>query len=235
MNQRRSSFTVISISVHTLVVSAVLVFPLFAPVPVPRLIAPGLAWAPERVVQPVDINLPAPARTRNDSSQASALPQRADTPTIRDAAPLEPQTGITSETGLEAISSRTRERVSALEGGGGSVDGLGVTENPPSPPPASTPQPPQRLHQGVQAPRKIVDVAPRYPSLARDSHVEGIVILDVIIDETGNVTSTRVLRSVALLDQAAIDAVRLWKFTPARLNGEAIPIVMTVTVAFRLQ
>jgi len=61
------------------------------------------------------------------------------------------------------------------------------------------------------------------------------VILDVIIDETGTVTSTRVLRSVALLDQAAIDAVRQWKFTPARLNGEVIPIVMTVTVSFRLQ
>ena len=71
--------------------------------------------------------------------------------------------------------------------------------------------------------------------LARDSHVEGIVILDVIIDEHGSVTSTRVLKSVALLDQAAIDAVRQWKFTPARLNGEAIPIVMTVTVSFRLQ
>jgi protein TonB len=71
--------------------------------------------------------------------------------------------------------------------------------------------------------------------LARDSRVEGVVILDVIIDEHGTVTSTRVLKSVALLDQAAIDAVRLWRFTPARLNGEAIPVVMTVTVSFRLQ
>jgi protein TonB len=235
VNQRRSSFTAISITAHALVLSIVLVFPLFAPVPTPRLIAPGLAWAPERVVQPVDINLPAPARARTEPSPASASPQRADAPPIRDAAPLEPQTGITPETGRETISNRTRERVSALERGGGSVDGLGVTENPPQAPPAPAPQPPQRLHQGIQAPRKVVDVAPRYPSLARESHVEGVVILDVIIDETGNVTSTRVLRSVALLDQAAIDAVRQWKFTPARLNGEVIPIVMTVTVSFRLR
>jgi periplasmic protein TonB len=235
VNQRRSSFTVISITAHALVLSAVLVFPLFAPVPTPRLIAPGLAWAPERVVQPVDINLPAPARTRTESSRASASPQRADTPTIRDAAPLEPQTGISPETGREAISNGTRESVSALERGGVSVDGVGVTENPPPAPPAPGPQPPQRLHQGIQAPRKVVDVAPRYPALARQSRIEGIVILDVIIDETGTVTSTRVLKSVALLDQAAIDAVGQWKFTPARLNGEAIPIVMTVTVSFRLQ
>jgi len=127
------------------------------------------------------------------------------------------------------------ERVSALEHNRGSIDGLGITENPPPAPPAPAPEPPRRLHQGIQAPRKVVDVAPRYPALARESHVEGVVILDVIIDDAGNVTSTRVLKSVALLDQAAVDAVRQWKFTPARLNGEAIPIVMTVTVAFRLQ
>jgi protein TonB len=234
VNQRRSSFTIISITVHALIVSAVLVFPLFAPVPIPRLFAPGLAWAPERVVQPVDISLPASARTRTESP-ATASRQRAARPAIADAAPLEPQTGIAPETGREAISNGTRERVSSLEQGGGSVDGLGVTENPPPAPPAPAPQPPQRLHQGIQAPRKVVDVAPRYPALARESHVDGIVILDVIIDETGNVTSTHVLKSVTLLDQAAIDAVRLWKFTPARLNGQAIPIVMTVTVAFRLQ
>jgi protein TonB len=44
-----------------------------------------------------------------------------------------------------------------------------------------------------------------------------------------------VLRSVSLLDDAAVDAVRQWKFTPTRLNGEAVPIVMTVTVSFTLQ
>ena len=92
-----------------------------------------------------------------------------------------------------------------------------------------------RPSSGVRTPHKTVDVAPKYPALARESHVEGVVILEVIIDERGNVTSTRVLKSVTLLDQAAIDAVQQWKFTPTLLNGEPIPIVMTVTVSFRLQ
>jgi protein TonB len=232
VNQRRSSFTVISITVHAVVLSAVLVFPLFAPLPVPTLVAPGLAWAPERVGQPVDINLPAPARTRAPAS-SSASPRHSETPAT--AAPLEPPTGIAPETGREAIANATIDSIAGIERGSGSVDGVGVTENPPPAPPVTAPQPPRRLHQGIQAPKKLVDVAPRYPALARETHVEGIVILDVIIDETGNVTSTRVLRSVALLDQAAVDAVQRWKFTPARLNGEAIPIVMTVTVSFRLQ
>ena len=48
-------------------------------------------------------------------------------------------------------------------------------------------------------------------------------------------TDVRVLRSVPLLDQAAIDAVRRWEFSPTRLNGVAIPVVMTVTVNFALR
>jgi len=127
-------------------------------------------------------------------------------------------------------------RVATLERGDGSIDGVGIAETAPArPPEPAAPQGPQRLHQGIQAPRKTVDVAPRYPTIARESHIEGIVILDVIIDERGIVTSTRVLRSVPLLDQAAIDAVQQWRFAPARLNGVVIPIVMTVTVSFRLQ
>jgi protein TonB len=192
-----------------------------------------LAWAPERVVQPVDVNLPALARSRTSSSSSSASPERSHTPAPL--APVEPPTGISPETGRDAISPSTINSVSAVERGGGSVDGIGISERPPAAPPTSTRSGPERLHQGIQAPRKTVDVAPRYPALARETRVEGTVILDVIIDERGTVASTRVLKSVALLDQAAIDAVQQWKFTPARLNGEAIPIVMTVTVTFRLQ
>jgi protein TonB len=60
------------------------------------------------------------------------------------------------------------------------------------------------------------------------------VILEAIIDEGGAVKSVNVLRSIPLLDAAALEAVRQWRFTPARLNGEAVPVVMTVTVRFTL-
>ncbi len=88
----------------------------------------------------------------------------------------------------------------------------------------------------MQAPRKIVDVTPTYP--ANGSHsarVEGVVILEAVIDAEGRVESVRVLRSIPLLDQAAMDAVRQWRFTPTRLNGAPVPIVMTVTVNFTLK
>ena len=62
-----------------------------------------------------------------------------------------------------------------------------------------------------------------------------MVILEAVIDARGNVTTVKVLRSIQLLDQAAVDAVRQWRFTPTLLNGEPVPIVMTVTVDFKLQ
>ena len=64
--------------------------------------------------------------------------------------------------------------------------------------------------------------------------MQGIVIIEATIDVHGNVASARVLRSVAPLDQAALDAVGQWKFSPTLLNGVAVPIVMTVTVNFML-
>ena len=76
---------------------------------------------------------------------------------------------------------------------------------------------------------------PIYPEIARITRIEGVVILEAVIDAAGNVTSARVLRGYPMLDPAALSAVQQWKFKPATLNGEAIPVVMTVTVQFKLQ
>jgi len=101
-------------------------------------------------------------------------------------------------------------------------------------PPPPAPPPPVRLHAGMQAPRKTVNVEPRYPALAQATHVEGVVILEAVIDASGSVASVRVLRSIPLLDQAAIDAVSQWRYTPALLNGSAVPVIVTVTLNFTL-
>jgi len=86
----------------------------------------------------------------------------------------------------------------------------------------------------MQAPRKIVNVNPVYPGIARSAQVAGVVILEAVIDARGRVESVRVLRSIPPLDQAAVDAVKQWIFTPALLNGVPVPVVMTVTVNFEL-
>jgi protein TonB len=64
---------------------------------------------------------------------------------------------------------------------------------------------------------------------------QGVVILETVIGRTGDVEDVRVLRSVPLLDDAAITAVRQWRYSPTLLNEVPVPVVMTVTVNFTLQ
>ena len=104
-------------------------------------------------------------------------------------------------------------------------------------PPAPTARPPEPLRAGgvVSIPKRIAYVDPIYPPLAIAAKVEGPVILEATIDETGIVRDVKVLRSSPLLDQAAIDAVKKWRYTPTRLNGVAVPVLLTVTVMFSLR
>ena len=91
-----------------------------------------------------------------------------------------------------------------------------------------------RVGGNIQSPRKVKDVAPVYPPLAQSARVQGVVILEALIGADGRVQDARVVRSIPLLDQAAIDAVKQWEFTPTLLNGKPVPVVMTMTVQFTL-
>jgi protein TonB len=73
-----------------------------------------------------------------------------------------------------------------------------------------------------------------YPNVAVVARMQGVVILETLIGVDGKITNARVLRSVPMLDQAALDAVMQWEFTPTRLNGQPVPVLMTVTVQFTL-
>jgi len=94
---------------------------------------------------------------------------------------------------------------------------------------------PFRIGGNIGPPTKIKDVAPVYPPEALQARLSGVVILEAVVGEDGKVRSARVLRSIPLLDQAAINAVQQWEYTPTLVNGVAVPIVMTVTVNFTLK
>ncbi len=97
------------------------------------------------------------------------------------------------------------------------------------------PHEPIRVGGMIEPPRRVFSVPPVYPPIARAAHVEGVVILEAIIDEEGRVRQAKPLKSLALLNDAAIDAVRQWRFTPTLLNGQPVAVVMTVTVIFSLR
>jgi TonB family protein len=121
---------------------------------------------------------------------------------------------------------------------------------PPPPPPAvlrspfGTPTRPIAFRYGetsyaaagnMPLPKRIKDVRPVQAPIAVAAGVNGTVILEATIDETGRVVDTRILRSVPLLDQSAVDALRQWEFEPANVKGEAVPVTIRVTVDYKSQ
>ena len=105
---------------------------------------------------------------------------------------------------------------------------------PPPPAPAAAPSAPVRPGGTIRQPVRIKDAAPVYPSIAQAARVEGVVIIEATIDVNGRVQDAKILRSIPLLDAAAIDAVRQWQYTPTLLNGMPVPVIITVTVNFKL-
>jgi protein TonB len=97
-----------------------------------------------------------------------------------------------------------------------------------------SPSGPIRVGGKVTAPRKRHHVSPIYPPIAAAARVQGTVVLEATIDESGNVVNLRVLVSIPLLDGAALEAARQWKYEPTLLNGSPVPILMTVSVNFAL-
>jgi protein TonB len=115
---------------------------------------------------------------------------------------------------------------------GGVLGGM-VTEKMPPPPPA--PAQPRRIGGDLQAPALVHRVEPDYPPVAVAAKVTGMVILEATVNEAGAVTDVKVLRSILLLDQAAIRAVKQWRYQPLMLNGQPVPFILTVTVSFSLR
>jgi periplasmic protein TonB len=204
----------LSIVAHVIGACALIIAPLYATdtLPEPRSVMEFIRLAP------LEIPTTPPARL-------------APTPAVRpDAAPLVAPQGIGPEEPAQPPSDARPPDDSVITFGGGDIAIIDVT-----PPPPPQPAAPVRVGGEIRPPQKVTDVPPSYPPIARAAHVEGIVILEAVIGEDGAVRDVRVLRSIPLLDLAAVDAVRQWRFTPTLLNGQPVPIVMTVTVAFRLR
>ena len=210
----------LSFLAHTTAIGILIVVPLVATdvLPAPRTMLNYMV--PTDPVMPVSVP-PAPRRIQPTEIAAPN----------HDAAPVDAPNGIGRETALEI----TREPLTASTDG--LVEGFGAGQGIVDAPPAVR-QPeiqPVRISSGIKPPSRIKDVAPVYPDIARRARVQGVVILEAIIGADGRVQQAHVLRSVPLLDEAALNAVQSWVYTPTLLDGRPVPIIMTVTVNFRLE
>jgi protein TonB len=227
--RRKPSVLLFSVVVHAVMLVVVGTAPWWSPIanwPTPREV---LAFSEgPRLARLVDIDLPRPPRAHAQQVTSS------QTAMATEPAPVVAATGVAPETAAPGAVSGP-SGISIETPGNGPIEGVGLTSPPPAMP-LPPPRAPEPVHAGglIRPPAKVVHVAPQYPAAARAARVQGVVIVQATIDQLGNVESATILRSIPLLDQAALDAVRQWKFTPTLLNDVAVPVIMTVTVNFEL-
>jgi protein TonB len=120
-------------------------------------------------------------------------------------------------------------------GGGDILGGLGGGSSAGAPPPPP-PKAPSRIKLGgqVQAAKIVAQPQPLYPALARQARIQGNVVLHAIIDKDGRVGQLEVVSGHPLLVQAALDAVKQWRYQPTQLNGDPVEVDTTITVSFVL-
>jgi periplasmic protein TonB len=209
---------VFSIVAHVIAVGALIIVPALATddLPEPRRTSAFIIVKPE-MPQPI----------------AMARHLRNETPSITTPVPLTPPETVIPETivapvdliGVDLGAPLTRIPVGEVVSNGELV---------PPPPAQPRSKEPVRVGGQIEPPKRLVHVDPIYPAIAIAARKEGSVILEALISEEGIVREVHVLRPAPLFEQAAITAVRQWRFSPTLLNGEPVPIVMTVTIGFTL-
>jgi len=172
---------------------------------------------------------PPPAPPRAAQAVAQAPPANAA------AAPLEAPAEIAPEP--VAVPVNDIVGVDGVEGGvvGGVVGSIPALAEAPPPPPAAPPMAfhePVRIGGQVSAPALVKRVEPAYPAIAQLAAIDGIVILDAIVDEHGRIQSVKVLRGHPLLAKAATQAVEQWEYEPLKLNGSPTAFELTVSLWF---
>lgn len=100
--------------------------------------------------------------------------------------------------------------------------------------PQASPEP-TRVGGAIKAPAKLKGSPPEYPDKARRARIQGIVILDCTINAEGVVTDVKVLRSIPDLDEAAIKAVKEWRYSPTQVDGKPVPVRMSVSINFTIR
>ncbi len=224
--RRRWYVLPLSIGLHGALVAAILIVPLAADVDLPSL--PVLS----RLIHVVSVT---PVPRAPDAGSPPAGVTRSTTMASNDAAPVVAPSGFKPEQPREVIPGALPSPF--VESGFGTLTGMpgpvaARVDPPPSPPPAR--YAPVPVGGNIRPPLKIGGAPPIYPFVAQQARLEGVVVLEATIDERGNVERLRVVQSAPLFDQAALDAVRHWRYTPTLLNGVPVPVLMTVTVNFIL-
>lgn len=230
-HRRRCTTLPCSVFSHAVAATAVITLPLLVPSELPGPARAMTVFFVDPIVAPPPPPPPPPAAR---AAVSPAAVRRAAEPAARFTAPVEVPKELHPQDVLDL----------GVEGGvpggvsggvpGGVVGGIvgGLPDAPEYTPP---PVAPLRVGGHIKEPVKTRHVPPVYPKVAMAAGVEGIVIIEAVIDEKGRIEQARLLRGVPILDKAALAAVRQWEYTPTLLDGVPTRVRMTITVTFRLK
>jgi len=236
----RKPFTlVIAAIAHVVTIGVLVLIPLFEiqALPLPPVNMP--LWLPKLELRSIQVfsnrsQTPGPSRPEQQAMTSFSAPQAIpDKIAITDEPPGAPLAFLPFSGNGNGIN----PFLSASEP---TISGPGLV--PPVPPP-SAPLPPVpamkatpiRTGGQVQAANLIHQVKPVYPTLAKQAHIQGVVVMEAVIGRGGAVESLRIVSGHPLLTQPAIDAVKQWKYRPTMLNGDPVDVITTITVTFTLQ
>lgn len=220
---RHWSSVPLSIASHLVVIGVLVGAPLLATTALPT---PDRVLATVTLPKPVTpLSEPRPAPVRSVAAATASPPSVA--------VPYEAPDTITDAPTSEATAPpawRVPTGASAASGTVSPATGVTLASAP-----AAVPTGPLPVGGKVLPPSRLTFVQPIYPVIAKNARVQGTVTLEAVIGKDGSVQDVRVTKSIKLLDQSAVDAVRQWRYSTPTLNGQPIEVIMTVTVDFALQ
>ena len=246
LQERSLGSRIAAILAHAIALMAVLALPIFHTVGARPEVPTTLTY----VATPVTLS--APVLPATPAAPPPPTPSEVKTPKHVDAiaehrapaeAPSDSQAEPVSSRGVEAAAGVEERSAgeSAEAGAGGIAGGIGaglsgaVATPLPPPPAAAASTPPVRVGGAIKVPSLINRVEPVYSAVAAAAEMSGLVILEAIVDVNGSVESVKVLRSRgALLDNAAIAALKQWKYSPLVVNGAPTPFAVTITFNFKI-
>lgn len=232
---RRAAILPLSIAAHAGVLATALLFPVLRPGALPDPAAGSVIWeAPVVRTPPPTLPTPPPTRVTRvlepRTSSRSAMP---NLEVVTPAAAPGPAVSMIETSEVPPPDAPTPCFVNCDGAGLGSGNGLTPSGNGPGDH-EGVGVGPVRLGGDIKPPVRTVYVAPSYPDLARLARVQGLVVIDCTIDPSGRVVDARIITGHPLLQGAALDAVRQWRYSATRLNGVPVAVLMTVSVNFTL-
>jgi TonB family protein len=235
---------VVSLIVHTTVIAMLILVPLFLMGGIPQEKMLTLLFTPRKLFQPKIPSPPVSSISTSSGRQGKkASGFKTEVPAEAWVAPLKIPKALPPPTdelpvfaGPGIFPGNGDGGTGYSRGTDGSINGLlpdKVVEILPVPKPPKKTIP---IRVGVLEPSRLIyKVDPIYPELAKRVHLSGDVHLEAFIDEEGNVAEVKILDGNRLLCDAAVEAVKQWKYTPTIHNGEPIPILASIKISFRIR